>query len=78
MPQDSAAALERRHVRDRANQIQRAIAAVYLAVDALPPTDQVLTLNVALRETLDRLDRHPLTGSASPSDHATDSARSAR
>jgi hypothetical protein len=40
-------------LRDIANQMQRAICAVELAVDALSPRDRLIVLNEALRNALD-------------------------
>lgn len=49
MPQDEkTAARERRLIRKRANQMQRALAAVLTDVDALGPTDRLIVLNDAL------------------------------
>lgn len=45
-------ARERKLLRARAVQIQRAIADVHLAVDDLPPTDQLLALNEVIADKL--------------------------
>ena len=46
-------ARERRSVRDRGNQMQRALAAVALAVDGLSSVDRLMVLNDALRQAVD-------------------------
>lgn len=46
------ASSDARRLRRRANQIQRAIAAVQLAVDGLSGTDRLIVLNDALTEAL--------------------------
>jgi hypothetical protein len=56
---DSAPARERRLVRDRANQIERAISAVYLAVDALSGTDRLIALHQVLSAELQNQRRRP-------------------
>ena len=48
-------ARERKLLRARAVQIQRAIADVHLAVDDLPPTDQLLALNEVIADKLGEL-----------------------
>ena len=45
-------ARERKLVRNLANQVDRAIASVMLAVDALPPKYQLLALNEVLTSKL--------------------------
>jgi hypothetical protein len=45
-------ARDRRKVRDRLNQMQRAIACVALAVDGLSSRDRLVVLNEALRQAL--------------------------
>jgi hypothetical protein len=49
---EAAASAERRRVRNRANQMQRALAAVHVAVDALSGTDRLVVLNEALSQAL--------------------------
>src|SRR5215813_11749021 len=46
---------ERRALRSRVNQMQRALAAVYLAVDGLSPRDRVVVLHTALQESMNEL-----------------------
>jgi len=46
------AARERHLIRKRATQMQRAVAAIELAIDALSPIDQLIVLNSVLREAL--------------------------
>jgi len=53
---ETAKARERRMVRDRMDQMQRAMAAVALAVDGLPHRDRLIVLNVTLRQALDERD----------------------
>ena len=50
---EAEASAERRRLRSRANQMQRAEAAVHLSVDALSPTDRLVVLNSCLRAALD-------------------------
>ena len=56
---EQASARERRSVRHRANQIQRAISAVYLAVDGLETTDALIAINEVLVDKLGKR-RHRL------------------
>jgi hypothetical protein len=50
---EAEARAERRRLRSRANQMQRAVAAVDLAVDALSAVDRLVVLNSCLRAALD-------------------------
>jgi hypothetical protein len=50
---EAEARAERRRMRSRANQMQRAVAAVDLAVDALSAIDRLVLLNSCLRNALD-------------------------
>ena len=53
MPFDETAERNRRKLRGRCNQMERAVASVELSVDALPLRDRVIVLNSVLRDTLD-------------------------
>jgi hypothetical protein len=50
-------ARERKLVRRRADDIQRAMAAVYLAVEDLPPRDGLLAVNKVLEDMLENYRR---------------------
>lgn len=53
------AARERHLIRKRAVQMQRALAAIELAIDGLPQTDRLIVLNAVLTEALARRPSHP-------------------
>ena len=49
---DQTSARERRLVRDRANQIQRAVAAIDMACEGLDPIGKLIAVNEVLRREL--------------------------
>jgi hypothetical protein len=60
------AARSRRLLRARANQMQRALAAVTLSIDGLAPRDRVIVLNQALNEAIAEYDRKSANEPRSP------------
>ena len=49
---EAEASADRRRIRGRANQMQRALAAIHLATDSLSRTERLVVLNEALSEAL--------------------------
>ena len=53
-----APAQERRLMRRRAEQMQRALTGIGMQLDPLPPRDRVVVANLALRQALDEYNAH--------------------
>ena len=50
---EAEASRARRRLRGRVNQVERAVVAVHLSVDALSKVDKLLVLNACLRDALE-------------------------